>query len=80
MDLMNYELSQARIATLKALRHPRQSPEAAWQRASLWETVTGWWQALKNKTARKKVAAAYRAELMRQEWMVERAPVKEPKV
>jgi hypothetical protein len=80
MDFMNYELSQARIATLKALRHPRQLPQEAWPRISLGEAVTGLWQTLKNKTARKKVTAAYRAELMRQEWMVERAPVKEPKV
>ncbi len=80
MYLMNYELSQERIVALKALRHPHLQSKEAWPRISAGAAITGWWQTLKTKATRNKVAAAYRAELMRQEWMVERAPVKEPRI
>lgn len=81
MQMLNYELAKERIAALKALRNPQQPPGEAWQRASLLETISGWWQSLRARASHKKVAVAYRAELMRQEWLVDldRAPLKEPK-
>lgn len=67
MEFMKYELAMARIAELKALKNPTR---ANWQTATLGETVSGWWQALTRKQTAPAVPANYRAELMRQEWMV----------
>ena len=76
MHMMNYELAQTRIADLKALRHPQQTSEIR-PEFSFWNTLSGWWQSFRTPTP--KIPAAYRAELMRQEWMVKGEPVKEPK-
>ncbi len=73
MKMVNYELAQAHIADLKALN----PPEAAWQRAGLRETLGVWWPFLKKPAP--KVAPAYRAELLRQEWMVVSEPVNTPR-
>lgn len=72
MEFMKYELAQARINELKALRHPQQRQETAG--FSFQDALAGWWQAFRAPAAKAKVAAAYRAELMRQEWMVNSEP------
>lgn len=77
MQMMNYDLAQARIADLKALRHPQQQTQQVQPEFSFWNTFTGWWQSF--RIPARKIPAAYRAELMRQEWMVNCEPVKEPK-
>lgn len=74
MEMLNYELGQTRIADLKALKNPL---KAAWQGAGLWESLGGWWQSLRKPAAL--VSSAYRAELMRQEWMVNGETVKSAK-
>jgi hypothetical protein len=74
MEMMNYELAQAHIADLKALKNPA---KATWQGAGLWESFSGWWQSLKKPAL--KVSPAYRAELLRQEWVVTGEPLKNPK-
>ncbi|MDB5078403.1 MAG: hypothetical protein JWP00_327 [Chloroflexi bacterium] len=77
MQMMNYDLAKERIAVIKALRNPQALPHETWPMVLLLESLTGWWQSL--TTPRRKVSAAYRAELMRQEWLVESSPVQEPK-
>ena len=77
MREMNYELAQARIADLKAMRHPQQQTQQFRPEFSFWNTFTGWWQSF--RTPARKAPVVYRAELMRQEWMVNSEPVKEPK-
>jgi len=74
MEMMNYELAKARIADLKALKNPTKT---AWQGAGLWETLGGWWQSLKKPGG--KVEPAYRAELLRQEWMIVGEPLNNTK-
>ena len=76
MEMMNYELAQARIADLKALKTP---PKMAWQGAGLWETISGWWQSLPIKKSAQSVSPAYRAELLRQEWVVSGKPLNKTK-
>jgi len=70
MEMMNYEMAQARIADLKALRHPR--PTQATVGFSLRDTLVGWWHSIQAPAS--KAPAAYRAELLRQEWMVKSEP------
>jgi len=76
MEMMNYELAQARIADLRALRNPQQTQDTP--RFSFRDTLGGWWHAF--RTPARKVPAAYRAELIRQEWMVKCEPANKTRV
>jgi hypothetical protein len=65
MDFMKYDLALDHINDLKALRNQR---KVTAQKISLRESLASWWKSLNNPP--RKVSAAYRAELLRQEWVV----------
>ena len=72
MDFMKYDLALDHINDLKSLRSQR---KVTMQRTNLGESLVSWWKSL--KTPPRKVSAAYRAELLRQEWVVSGETVKQ---
>jgi hypothetical protein len=65
MDFMKYDLALDHINNLKALRSQH---KVTMQKTSWGESLVSWWKSLNNPP--RKVSAAYRAELLRQEWVV----------
>lgn len=69
MELVKYDLAIAHINDLKALRNPACNYG---QGEGLWKTLAAWLKSFKKPS--RKVSAAYRAELLRQEWVVSGDP------
>ncbi|MBN9392104.1 MAG: hypothetical protein J0I20_28965 [Chloroflexi bacterium] len=65
MDFMKYDLALDHINDLKALRN---RCKITMLKTSLRENLVSWWKSLNHRP--RKVSAAYRAELLRQEWVV----------
>lgn len=74
MDFMKYDLAKDHINDLKALRSERKVTVPS---AGLWDNLVSWWKSVKNPAP--KVSAAYRAELLRQEWVVSGETVNQTK-
>lgn len=72
MDFMKYDLALDHIDGLKCLRS---QSKVTMQRTSLRESLGSWWKSL--KTPPRKASAAYRAELLRQEWVVSSESLKQ---